>query len=320
MGQEIVMSTEWLDPLFVGRERELEWLGHQMEGHGKTVIVGGKRGVGKTALLTRYLYGAEERPWVRWDLHPDPASLEGLQSEIEGLYDKKNRTEVVVIDNAELISSKTANRLVARILNLKRVRGVILVSSKRLDVRDANILILKPLEQLNKPLQEGKLYDLNHGIILPEHRIIAEVNPRIVLTHQSIADHLQHAPESVLRLTPRQFEELIADILEDLGCEVKITPATRDGGKDILAYMPTPLGRVLCLVEAKRYRHDRPVGVGLVRQLYGTLADAGASNAMMVTTSTFSKDARAFRQKHEYRLDLRDYTNVVDWIKDYGRN
>lgn len=314
------MSAEWLDPLFVGRERELEWLDRQMLGHGKAIVVTGQRGAGKTALLMRYLHGAERRPWVCWHLHPDPASFEALNAGIGALYDKSAKTEIVVIDNAETLSDDTAIALVNRILNVKRMSAVILISSRPLNVPHAETLVLDPVGPDQGLLPDGKIYDLNHGLLRPERRLIADVRPRIVLANQSLAERLQHAPQSVFDLSPRQFEELVAELLQGLGCEVHITPATRDGGKDILAYMPTPLGRVLCLVEAKRYRQDRPVGVGLVRQLYGTLVDAGASNAMLVTTSSYSKDARAFRQKHEYRLDLRDYTNVVEWIRGYGRN
>ena len=115
-------------------------------------------------------------------------------------------------------------------------------------------------------------------------------------------------------LPPRKFEELVAEALSDLGYEVELTPATRDGGKDILAYMTTPHGRVLSLVEVKKYRQDRPVGIELVRSLFGTLIDADASSAMLVTTSSFSPDAHAFQRRHKYKLALRDYSNVVQWI------
>jgi restriction system protein len=111
----------------------------------------------------------------------------------------------------------------------------------------------------------------------------------------------------------------VAELLTDLGYDVELTPATRDGGKDILAYMTTPHGKLLCLVEAKKYRRDRPVGVELVRQLYGTLADADASSAMLVTTSSFSPGAKAFQQRHQYKLTLRDYGNVVQWIEGYKK-
>jgi len=100
-------------------------------------------------------------------------------------------------------------------------------------------------------------------------------------------ERLRSEPQSVFELPPRKFEELVAELLSGLGSEVELTPPARDGGKDILACMSTPHGRLLCLVEAKRYRQDRIVGVVMVPQLYGTLIDADASSAMLVTTSSF---------------------------------
>lgn len=165
----------------------------------------------------------------------------------------------------------------------------------------------------------GEVYNLERGLIIPKKDLIADVKPKIILANQALVESLRKQPQSVFELPPRKFEELIAELLADLGYEVELTPATRDGGKDILAYMSTPHGRLLCLVEAKKYRMDRPIGVELVRQLYGTLIDADASSAMLVTTSSFSPDAHAFQRRHQYKLALRDYGNVVEWIQGYRR-
>ena len=164
----------------------------------------------------------------------------------------------------------------------------------------------------------GQQYDLQQGLILPNRKLIAEIRPQIISTNASLVERLRQQPQSVYELSPRKFEELVAELLSDLGYMVELTPTSRDGGKDILAYLPTPHGRVLCLVEVKRYRQDRPVGVALIRQLYETLIDADASSAMLVTTSSFTAGAVEFQQKHEYKLALRDYGNVVQWIQDYG--
>ena len=85
----------------------------------------------------------------------------------------------------------------------------------------------------------------------------------------------------------------------------------------MLAYLDTDLGRMLCLVEAKRYRKDRTVGVDLVRNLYGTLCDYQANRAMLITTSSFSQEAVNFRKRHEYQLQLRDYGDLLFWIDNY---
>ncbi|MBR0642671.1 restriction endonuclease [Plastoroseomonas hellenica] len=166
-------------------------------------------------------------------------------------------------------------------------------------------------------LLRGEIYNLDQRIILPERKLITDVKPRIIMANEALVERLKSQPQSIYELPSRKFEELVAELLTDLGYEVELTPATRDGGKDILAYMTTPHGKLLCLVEAKRYRRDRTVGVELVRQLYGTLIDADASSAMMVTTSSFSPDARSFQQRHKYKLALRDYGNVLQWIEGY---
>lgn len=165
-------------------------------------------------------------------------------------------------------------------------------------------------------LISGNIYRLDQQIIIPERTLITEVKPRIITVNEALVERLRSRPQAMLDLPPRKFEELIAELLDDLGYEVQLTPATRDGGKDILAYMTTPHGRLLCLVEAKRYRR-RPIGVELVRQLYGTLADSDATSAMLVTTSSFRSGARDFQKRHPYRLELRDYDNIVEWIEGY---
>ncbi|MBY2935663.1 restriction endonuclease [Rhizobium leguminosarum] len=168
-------------------------------------------------------------------------------------------------------------------------------------------------------LLRGEIYKLERRIIVPERKLLTDVKPRIIMVNEALVERLRREPQSIFDLPSRKFEELVAELLTDLGYEVELTPATRDGGKDMLAYMATPHGKLLCLVEAKRYRRDRTVGVELVRQLYGTLADGEASSAMMVTTSSFSPDARSFQQRHQYKLALRDYGHILQWIQGYGQ-
>lgn len=165
----------------------------------------------------------------------------------------------------------------------------------------------------------GKIYNFSNGISLPSDEIITSVRPKIISATDYLIQKLRKQPQSIYDLTPRKFEELLAELLTDMGWEVELTKATRDGGKDILAYLDTDVGKMLCLVEAKRYREDKKVGVDLVRSLYGTLYDHRASSAMLVTTSSFTAGAREFQRKYEYQLSLRDYGDLVQWIQNYKR-
>lgn len=195
--------------------------------------------------------------------------------------------------------------------------------SRLREVTQSSPIVLTVLSELLKKhdkafldrLFSGNLYDISENT--SQTQIIKVVKPRIISAQEELVLKLKNQPESLFSISPRNFEEALAEILEDLGFEVELTKATRDGGKDILAYLDTPIGKRLCLVDAKRYRKTRKVGVDLVRTLYGTLCHYQANSAMLVTTSSFTKDARAFQQKHSYQLELRDFSDIVEWLQNY---
>jgi len=135
------------------------------------------------------------------------------------------------------------------------------------------------------------------------------------MTRHALAQSLELTPESIFLLTPRQFEELVADLLSSQGWNVELTPPTRDGGVDIRASLTTGVSSVLCLVQVKKYRKDRAVGINSVRELYGVMEDHNASQAMIVTTSSFSREARAFAQRHQHQIFLHAYDALAKWIQ-----
>jgi restriction system protein len=116
------------------------------------------------------------------------------------------------------------------------------------------------------------------------------------------------------RLTSREFEELVAELLSRHGYEVQLTPPTKDGGFDMFAAQKTALGRFLFLVEAKRYDESNRVGVEIVRALHGVVQERQASAGIVATTSFFTSSAEAFRRKVEYQMSLRDYLDVRTWL------
>jgi hypothetical protein len=130
--------------------------------------------------------------------------------------------------------------------------------------------------------------------------------------------YLAKHPEYLRQLHHRKFEELIAEIIRSKGFEVTLTPKTRDGGKDIIALYKSPFGHQMFIVECKRYKEDNKVGVELVRGLYGVKAAERYNQAILITTSTFTPDAKEFVKPLRFELQLKDYNDVTQWCKDYG--
>jgi len=131
-----------------------------------------------------------------------------------------------------------------------------------------------------------------------------------------IRAYLTSHPDYLHRMPPRRFEELIAEIYREHGWLVELTSRTRDGGYDIFAVrrnIPTDL-RIL--IEAKRWRPDRPVGVGIIRSLYSVRLSHPASQVVLATSSHVSSDAkREFARVVPWELDFLERDAILSWCK-----
>lgn len=142
-------------------------------------------------------------------------------------------------------------------------------------------------------------------------KIITDVR----FVNSNLIEKISKQPKLIYELTPRKFEELIADLLHKQGYNITLTQETRDGGKDIFIAENKLIGNFLYYVECKRNSPKRPVGVNVVRELYGTITADRATAGIIVTSSYFSPDAIEFRDKVKNQISLIDYLNLQEWMK-----
>ena len=121
-------------------------------------------------------------------------------------------------------------------------------------------------------------------------------------------------PEALYSISPRTFEELIAELLRREGMKTVLTPPTRDGGRDVLVMSSSVIGELLFLVECKRYAPNRPVDVSIVRELFGVLGHERATGALIATTSYFTEAALKFRKPIQYQMGFKDYDAIRTWL------
>lgn len=88
---------------------------------------------------------------------------------------------------------------------------------------------------------------------MPDDRIIG-INQCISIIEAKFIYSNNGLENYILNLTPREFELLIASLYEQLGYEIQVTPATRDGGKDIVAKIKREDGNEVVYVECKLYK------------------------------------------------------------------
>lgn len=131
--------------------------------------------------------------------------------------------------------------------------------------------------------------------------------------------HLAKHPNLLYQLEPRRFEMLIAELLNDMGYDVELTPQSRDGGRDILAALNLPHGKILTLVECKRFSPERKVGIDIVERFLWVLDRKDkASCGLIATTSDFSSDAIETEKQYQWRLSLKNFDGLREWLKQYG--
>lgn len=166
------------------------------------------------------------------------------------------------------------------------------------------------LSDLSHELNKYTLTDLSNSI--------TAIGKEIITVSSFINDRLlkefHKNPEKMLSMSPREFEEFIAELFNLEGFNVELTPFIKDGGKDIIAVKNDDLGTHLYFAECKRYDQRNPVGVEYVRSLYGIVEKEKASKGILATTSYFTSGAEEFAKDVKYRIGLKDYEDIKNWI------
>ncbi|WP_250301326.1 restriction endonuclease [Streptomyces sp. A 4/2] len=115
-------------------------------------------------------------------------------------------------------------------------------------------------------------------------------------------------------MDPIAFESLVAELFRAMGMQAVTTQRSNDGGVDVDALDPTPIRGGKIVVQVKRYRNTVPPTA--VRDLYGTVQDAGANKGVLVTTSGFGPGSHTFANGKP--LELVSGPELVDLLHRHG--
>ncbi len=123
-----------------------------------------------------------------------------------------------------------------------------------------------------------------------------------------------NAREQLQRIDWRQFERVVARILEHMEWQVTLSGGAKpDGGADILARKNGEIAVVQC----KHWKNTQ-VQVKVVRELLGTKASAGfaAHEAVLFTSSTLTDDALRFAR--ENKITVFDGGAILRLVEEIG--
>ena len=138
------------------------------------------------------------------------------------------------------------------------------------------------------------------------------VDPRFI-EEQDILSSVNNRT-NLMTLSPAEFESLITNLFQRMGLETKLTQPSRDGGVDCVAFDQRPILGGKVVVQAKRYKNT--VGVGSVRDLFGTMLNEGASKGILVTTSGYGK--ASFEFANGKPIELISGSNLLYLLREHA--
>jgi restriction system protein len=169
---------------------------------------------------------------------------------------------------------------------------------------EGNTWILDLLPHSPKSALEAlNAYTLAHIQLLPDTRLNGLWDASEVIRAKFIGMPGSQAETTQFfqDLPSRHLECLIERLYAKMGYETILTPPQKDGGRDIIAQRQKPGELEHLLIECKRY--SEPVGVKIIRALYGVVSDEKVNKGVLVTTSRFTEDAMRFAVRNP-RLEL----------------
>jgi HJR/Mrr/RecB family endonuclease len=120
----------------------------------------------------------------------------------------------------------------------------------------------------------------------------------------------------LFRVSPRRFEEIVAELLYADDFMVRLTSQTRDDGYDIEAIKNICGIDVRFLIECKRNLKS-PTGIRVIRSFNDVLMRERANKGIIITTSYFTKGAWERKYEMSHLLDLKEREDLFAWIERY---
>jgi restriction endonuclease Mrr len=121
-------------------------------------------------------------------------------------------------------------------------------------------------------------------------------------------------------LTPDGFEELVADVWEDIrGCTTELTQDARDGGVDVIAEFRglsssgvSPLNVDKIVIQVKRY--SSRISKSEIERMEGVRRRQGADEAVFVTASEYTNPAETAAEDLE--IEYVDGEELIEMLNE----
>ena len=125
----------------------------------------------------------------------------------------------------------------------------------------------------------------------------------------SVADG-EWTRDDLLNCSHREFEVLVADLWREGGFDARATKYVQDYNIDVIAES----NGTRELVQAKQYKRGNTVGVSTVQRTAGLLVEFDADSVAVVTSSSFTENARESVERMDEQVRLVDGEQLCDLL------
>ena len=176
------------------------------------------------------------------------------------------------------------------------------------------VLDLLP-ESPRKALDTIDSYFEVHAAFMPDGRLMGMTDARAIIRAKYIlVGDVEGSERALDKLAPRELEVLVAALYRARGYQTRLTPPSKDGGRDVIASRKGAGHRERCLVECKH--HGKPIGVKEARALLFVVGDERATKGVLVASSRFTAGTRALARR-DRRLDLVSRLPLVRLLNEH---
>lgn len=129
---------------------------------------------------------------------------------------------------------------------------------------------------------------------------------------------IANSSKALAEIEWRDIERVIAEVFDGLGFDAKLTPASKDGGKDVILECRAKGTRKSYIVEIKHWRSGQRVGEGKIREFLQVITREKRDGGLFLSTYGFVENAvESLTQIDREKVKFGTETKIATLCKTY---
>lgn len=140
----------------------------------------------------------------------------------------------------------------------------------------------------------------------------------IKIVSKAFIEKIAENPQFLDKLEWRKMEETLAELFEGLAFKVKLTPPSKDGGKDLILEMIKEGASISYIVEVKHWRSRQKVGQNNIKEFIKVICNEKREKGLFLSTYGFTENAfEGLTELERTKIRFGNQEKIVSLCKTY---